>query len=169
MNINVKPELYLSLLASCDIVSILPGFGVGSSRAIGEALALKRRILTIDAITNPFAYGPIGIFVDREPTPLTEEGKTFFVPNIKHFVKTLEHINKRYDEFAGVYLEGRKYIEKTMSSSFLVKKRLAPAIKILHKTFDPSTNEYDDKEIKEMFKESYAEMHDRRFNPKHLL
>jgi glycosyltransferase involved in cell wall biosynthesis len=161
---NVKQEQYLSLLAACNIVSILPGFGVGSNRAIAEALALKRRILTIQAITNPYVYGPAGMFVKSQKSTANIQNHKCFLPELQDLVNMLKNINDKHKKYLKDFPEGRRYIEETMESSFLVYERLIPAIDALLKTFDPATGNFDETKIKKMFKDSLHVMKS-RFHP----
>ena len=164
---NIKKQLYLNLMASLDILAILPGFGVGSNREIAEALSLGKRIITLEAVTNPYAYGPVGLFVKSNKS-ITLDGYHCSIPDINELIKLFIQINNNPHKFGSEFPEGKDYILHTMSSKFLVEKKLVPAIETLIESYNPSTNDFDKTKITKMYNESYEQMKS-KYNPENGL
>mgnify|MGYP002397985052 CR=1 FL=1 len=159
LNNNINQDNYFKKIKASTYVCILPGFSVGSNRALAEALALKRRIITLNAVTNAYVYGSVGIFSKSEDKPSKVNNFVFFKPEISDLVKILLNINNNpLDKLD--YSKGYDYIREVIDSDTLVNFYLAPSINLLL--------EDNKEEIIKLFNNLYSKMKS-NFNPDDLL
>jgi glycosyltransferase involved in cell wall biosynthesis len=165
---NIKPNIYQSLIASCDIISILPGFGVGSNTATAEALALGKRVISIGALTNPYAFGPAGIFARPQKRMVWIDNMPCFIPELNDLLDIFKQINATPQKYSQEFNDGKEYIDKTMAAQFLVNERLIPAITSILGTYDPETNTFNTSMVKKMYFEAFNIMRS-EWNPENGL
>lgn len=151
-------ENYWSFMASCDFILMPSGWGIGNVRVVAEAMALKKPVVMLDAITHPFTYGKAGIYIPAAKKISEYEGLPLYVPDIKQFTAILRKMFLDQDYRNDKGQEGYKYATKNLDTLNIGIDRLVYAIDILKETYDSQHNTFNTSEIKKMYYETEKAM-----------
>lgn len=140
----VNQDVYWSYMNACDFVLMPSGWGIGNVRAVGEAMALGKPVIMLDAITHPFAYGEAGIYTKPSHKRSTYEGLPLYIPDIDGFKEVLNRVftDEKYRKKKAA--ESYEYVTKYMDMDKIAKERLSPIIKLLA---DPAVYNADNNTI----------------------